>query len=340
MLNSAGTTLCDIPQNPIPEGPRVTRIETGDGVALRVATWLPLEPARGTILLMQGRAEFIEKYAETIGDLLRRGYAVVAFDWRGQGGSDRGTPDPTRGHIDDFALYRRDVEAIAHQVLGTMPNPVFGLAHSMGGCIALTGAREGWLPVRRLVAVAPMIDLKMVKHPRLVRTLIRILARLGLGRRFVPGGNGRSISTLPFPGNRLSSDRVRYARNAALAEAVGAVAIGAPSIGWLNMAYRAMAHFRAPHFASAIDLPTLIVAAGDDPVCATPAITAFAEGLRTGPALVVPEARHEILMERDAIRAVFWAAFDEFLAGDDVVRSAPEALEHDLVQARVAAGHD
>jgi lysophospholipase len=106
------------------------------------------------------------------------------------------------------------------------------------------------------------------------------------------------------------------------------------------MAYRAMAHFRAPHFASAIDLPTLIVAAGDDPVCATPAITAFAEGLRTGPALVVPEARHEILMERDAIRAVFWAAFDEFLAGDDVVRSAPEALEHDLVQARVAAGHD
>jgi lysophospholipase len=340
MLNSAGTTLCDIPQNPIPEGARVTRIETGDGVALRVATWLPLEPARGTILLMQGRAEFIEKYAETIGDLLWRGYAVVAFDWRGQGGSDRGTPDPARGHIDDFALYRRDVEALAHQVLGTMPNPVFGLAHSMGGCIALTGAREGWLPVRRLVAVAPMIDLKMVKHPRLVRTLIRILARLGLGRRFVPGGNGRSISTLPFPGNRLSGDPARYARNAALAEAVGAVAIGAPSIGWLNMAYRAMAHFRAPHFASAIDVPTLIVAAGDDPVCATPVITAFADGLRTGPALVIPEARHEVLMERDTIRAAFWAAFDRFLAADDVVSSSPQALEDDFVQARVAAGHD
>src|SRR3954454_1430572 len=258
MLNSNGASLHEISENSIPEGARVTRIEAADRVSLRVATWLPGERAPGTILLMQGRAEFIEKYAETIGDLLRRGYAVVAFDWRGQGGSDRGTPDPTRGHIDDFALYRRDVEAIAHQVLGTMPNPVFGLADSMGGCIALTGAREAWLPVRRLVAVAPMIDLKMVKHPRLVRTLIRILARLGLGRRFVPGGNGRSISTLPFPGNRLSGDPVRYARNAALAEAVGAVAIGAPSIGWLNMAYRAMAHFRAPHFASAIDVPTLI----------------------------------------------------------------------------------
>jgi alpha-beta hydrolase superfamily lysophospholipase len=173
MLNSNGASLHEISENPIPEGARVTRIEAADRVSLRVATWLPGERARGTILLMQGRAEFIEKYAETIGDLRRRGYAVVAFDWRGQGGSDRGTSDPTRGHIDDFALYRRDVEAIAHQVLGTMPNPVVGLAHSMGGCIALTGAREGWLPVQRLVAVAPMIDLKMVKHPRLVRALIR-----------------------------------------------------------------------------------------------------------------------------------------------------------------------
>jgi lysophospholipase len=334
-----GASLVYTPQNPIPAGACVTRIETTDGVPLRAASWPATGPnPRGTILVMQGRAEFIEKYAETIGDLLRRGYAVVAFDWRGQGGSGRDTLDPTKGHVADFSLYRRDVEAVARHVLDGMPKPVFGLAHSMGGCIALTGACEGWLPVRRLVAVAPMVDLKLVKHPRLVRTLIRTLARLGLGRRFVPGGNGRSISTLPFPGNRLSGDPARYARNAALAEAVGPLAIGAPTIGWLDAAYRAMAHVREPDFARAIEVPTLIMAAGEDPVCATAAITAFAENLRSGPAVLIPEARHEILMESDAIRAAFWAAFDAFLGED--ARSAPQALEHDLVQAPVAAGDD
>jgi lysophospholipase len=338
-LTTFGVSLVETPQNPIPVGGRVIRIETSDGIPLRVASWTATGPiSRGTILVMQGRAEFIEKYAETVTDLLRRGYAVVAFDWRGQGGSGRSTQEPTKGHVHDFALYRRDVEAIARHVLGTMPKPVFGLAHSMGGCIALTGASEGWLPVERLVAVAPMIDLKLVKHPRTVRALIHVLARLGLGRHFVPGGNGRSISTLPFPGNRLSSDPARYARNAALAEAVGIVAIGAPTIGWLNAAYRAMARFREPAFASVIATPTLIVAAGDDPVCATAAIAAFAEGLKTGPALVIPEARHEILMESDAIRTAFWAAFDAFLS--KTKSSAPQALEHERVQARVTAGDD
>jgi lysophospholipase len=341
-LSTPGESLVETPQNPIPAGARIHRIETSDGVPLRVASWLPTGPsARGTIILMQGRAEFIEKYAETIGDLLRRGFAVVAFDWRGQGGSGRSTSDPTKGHVEDFALYRRDIEAVELQIPAlNMPKPVFGLAHSMGGCIALTGAREGWLPVQRLVALAPMVELKLVKHPRAVRAIIHILARLGLGRSFVPGGNSRSISTLPFIGNRLSSDPARYARNAALAAAVGPAAIGAPTVGWLHAAYRAMARCREPGFAAAIDIPTLVVAAGEDPVCATPAITAFAEGLRTGPALVIPDARHEILMENDAIRAAFWAAFDAFLAEDEPARSAAQAIEDDRVQARVAAGDD
>jgi lysophospholipase len=30
---------------------------------------------------------------------------------------------------------------------------------------------------------------------------------------------------------------------------------------------------------------------------------------------VIPGARHEILMERDAIREQFWAAFDAFIPG-------------------------
>ena len=41
------------------------------------------------MVLLQGRAEFIEKYGETVGDLRARGFAVYALDWRGQGHSGR-----------------------------------------------------------------------------------------------------------------------------------------------------------------------------------------------------------------------------------------------------------
>src|SRR5882672_10721772 len=59
------------------------------GTLLRYAFWNPTGPPRGTVVLMPGRGEFLEKYAtEAVGDLLHRGYAVTSMDWRGQGLSD------------------------------------------------------------------------------------------------------------------------------------------------------------------------------------------------------------------------------------------------------------
>ena len=64
-----------------------------------------------------------------------------------------------------------------------------------------------------------------------------------------------------------------------------------------------------------VRVPTLVVAAGADPICATPVIERFAARLKAGHAIVLPGARHEILMERDEIRDEFWAAFDAFIPG-------------------------
>lgn len=290
-------------------------IKTRDGLTLRAASWLPAGEPRGTICILQGRAEFIEKYFEVIEELLSRNFAVVTFDWRGQGFSSRQVRNPRKGHVRRFADFRHDLEAIRDQVLSHMPEPYFGLAHSMGGAIALSAAYEGWLPFRRLVTTTPMIALCVVKHHRLVRVLARILRLLGFGSAFVPGGGETSISTQPFAGNRLTSDPARYARIAEAAVAVGSGAIGAPTIAWLDAAYRFMDRFVDPRYALKIRLPTLIVAAGADPVCATPMTERFAARLKAGHALVIPGARHEILMEKDAIRELFWAAFDAFIPG-------------------------
>lgn len=309
--------LLATPDNPIPPGARVLAVPTADGLTLRAATWAATtRTTRGTVCLVQGRAEFIEKYFETIQDLRGRGFAVVAFDWRGQGGSDRTVEDATKGHVGDFDEYRRDLLAIESQILvPLMPKPAFGLAHSMGGAICLIAAREGRLPFERLVTIAPMLGIAMIRHPRAAMRLASVLDRLGFGRRFVPGGTSVSIATKPFPGNRLTTDPVRYARNAAAALAVGAGAIGDPTVAWLAAAFRAMRRLADPRFPLDIRVPILVLAAGDDPVCSTPAIQRFAARLKAGHTITLRGARHEILMEQDAIREQFWAAFDAFVPG-------------------------
>ena len=61
--------------------------------------------------------------------------------------------------------------------------------------------------------------------------------------------------------------------------------------------------------------PLLIVACGHDPIVSTEAIEDFGSRLRVGSYLIIPGAKHEILMEQDAFRTQFWAAFDAFVPG-------------------------
>jgi len=314
------------PDNPIPRQPVIMNVTTRDGIVLRVVRWRPTtRQVRGTVCILQGRAEFIEKYFEVVRDLRRRGFAVVAFDWRGQGLSARQVKNPRKGHVKNFAQYRHDLEAVREQVLEPhMPKPHFALAHSMGGAIALAAAREGWLPFERLVATTPMIALCVVKAPRLSAAAALVMRALGFGKSFIPGGGETSISTKPFPGNRLTSDPVRYARNAAAAAALGGGAIGDPTVGWIAAAFRFMKKLSDPRFPLGIRVPTLIIAAGADPICATPATERFAARLKAGHAIVIPGARHEILMERDTIREEFWAAFDAFIPGTADPSFAPD----------------
>src|ERR1043166_3543765 len=74
----------------------------GAGGRMRYACWNASGTGspRGTILLLTGRGEFIEKYAtEVVGELLGRGFCVYAVDWRGQGLSDRALADRSKGAV-------------------------------------------------------------------------------------------------------------------------------------------------------------------------------------------------------------------------------------------------
>ena len=145
--------------------------------------------------------------------------------------------------------------------------------------------------------------------------LMRTLRFAGFGDSYVPGSNVDRTRASGFPGNPLTSDPVRYARNAAILEQDPTLGIGSPTVAWLDAAFDTMVGFRAADYASHIVTPVLMLAAGADTVVSAAAVKAFAARLPAGSHLAIEGARHEILQETDLHRAQFWAAFDAFVPG-------------------------
>jgi lysophospholipase len=307
--------LVATPDNPIPDGAVVHQLKSHDGRRLRAAAFPAQGTARGTVALFQGHNEFIEKYFETIEELRKRGFDVVALDWRGQAGSERELSDPRKGHIDDFSQYQRDLEVFFAQVVSLRPQPWFALAHSMGGAIMLDTAHSSRPPFERMVLTAPMIDIANLVFPRGARWLADTLDMMGLGGRFIPFGGGRNYLEMPFEGNKLTTDPLRFARNAAIVRAAPSLVIGDPTIGWVNAAFRLMNRFDAPEYARHIRTPILAFSAGLENVVSNTAIERFAQNLNNGALIPIAGSKHEILMERDPIREQFWKAFDAFVPG-------------------------
>ncbi|MEX0752562.1 MAG: alpha/beta hydrolase [Xanthobacteraceae bacterium] len=308
--------LVSIPANPVPEKAVAGSLRTPDGIELRYARWAPPAGRKGTVCLFQGRAEFIEKYYETVVDLRTRGFAVATLDWRGQGLSQRLLPDRNKGYVRSFADYDLDLETFMRElVLPDCPPPIFAIGHSMGGTILLRAMYRGHRWFDRIVLSAPMIALRGGGLLGAASTLARVMRLMGMGSSYVPGGDRLLVGSGPFVGNILTSDPVRYARNAAVLEMEPALGIAAPTIAWADSAFKVMADFTEHASAAKIRQPILMIGAGRDQVVSTQAMEEFAVRLRAGSHLTVAGSEHEILMEQDRYRRQFWAAFDAFVPG-------------------------
>lgn len=302
-----------------PAAVRESRVDwvVSRGARIRVATWCRLGRAdRGTIVIFSGRSEFVEKYAETIEDLLARDLAVLAFDWRGQGLSDRVIDHPRKGHVESYEHYLSDAEAVlAHARALDLPRPWIVLGHSMGGHLALRWIHDNPDDFAAAVLTAPMIDFC---HPPLPRWLVRLIAQagcaLGLEASYGPAQRDVVPQVCRFEGNPLTSSRPRFERYRAAIASDPRVTLGGVTYGWVRATLRSIAVTAAPDFARAIRLPVLLAIAGRDRVVDNRAALALAARLPDVTTLQLPDAEHEILIETDAVRAAFLAALDRFLA--------------------------
>lgn len=288
-------------------------MRTPDKSAIRYGIWCSQkEKKRGSILLLNGRREFMEKYSETIGELIERDFDVYSLDWRGQGLSTRMLADRHKGFIEDFDVYLNDLKMfVSNIVMPKAVDPLIVLAHSMGGHIALRFIHDHPGMADRMVLTAPMIDIFTASLTRGCARFISLAAnKAGFNRSYVLG----SAVDLDekFEGNNLTSDPVRFEATGQKIKENPDLALGGVTYGWVSAALKSIDTLHEPGFAEKISAPVLIIGAGEDRIVSVKAQKRICSLLPDCRYIEIPGARHEILRETDAVRSVFWDEFDRF----------------------------
>lgn len=286
-----------------PPGGRAVWLNTSDGVRIRAGIWRGGE--KGTVVLLPGRTEYIEKYGRAAADLVARGWSVISVDWRGQGLADRALADPMVGHVQHFDQYQRDMDAVLDCVRAEgMPGPLMLMAHSMGGCIGLRALYRD-LGFRAAAFSAPMWGILIAAWLRPVAQVVSALAGpFGQAHRYAPGTGAKTyVLDAAFEGNVLTTDREMWDYMKAQAAAHPEMSLGGPSVGWLRAALTECAALAAR---PAPNLPVVCALGTAEKVVDAAPIHLRMAGWAKGALDLYPGAEHEIIMEKPSDRARFF----------------------------------
>ena len=135
------------------------------------------------VYLVHGWGGHSGQLAAFVRPLVASGFTVVAYDAPSHGASGPGRSGPRSTDIVEFA---QSLDAVAAEY--GPAQAVIG--HSMGSLVAVLAMRHGWLGAKRLVMIAPMVDVRdafpvfgarLGSGPRTMRRLAeRVERRVGM----------------------------------------------------------------------------------------------------------------------------------------------------------------
>jgi lysophospholipase len=286
------------------------------------------------VVVLPGRTEFIEKYFELSRELASQNMAVWVLDWHGQGQSERYKGRLAgRGHSQDFELHADDLHdfilsyvkhACVHPDVGRIPMVM--LAHSMGANIGMRFLHKYPGMFECAALSAPMLGIKPLARLPLRGSLLlsRLLNFLSstsyaFGQRDWAAHDPNGLSP------PLSYDKVRNRVHESWMEKNEHLRVGGVTFGWIYQAIRSCAFLYSEAVLKSINTPLLIGLAGHDGLVDNVVTRRAAQFLPQAMLLEFPESGHEILMEKDAVRGQFLAAFHALVKEKIIDR--PETLK-------------
>ncbi|HBI11868.1 lysophospholipase L2 [Franconibacter pulveris] len=269
------------------------------------------------IVVCPGRIESYVKYAELAYDLFYCGFDVLIIDHRGQGRSGRLLEDTHRGHVVNFSDYVDDLERFWQQEVATGPwRKRYVLAHSMGGAITTLFLQRQPQAFDAVALCAPMFGITIRLPDWMLRSILDWAEGYPKLRDGYAIGTGR-WRALPFSLNVLTHSPERYRRNLRFYADDPDLRVGGPTYHWVREGILAGEQVLAG--ATAVTTPLLLLQAEAERVVDNRAHDRFCE-LRAAAGhpcwgdkpYVIKGAYHEILFEKDSMRAEALTAIVDF----------------------------
>jgi lysophospholipase len=281
-------------------------IGTG-GVVLRYLAIEKTDPGAALVML-GGHAESFRKYEELFYDLRDLDLSIYALDPRGQGSSDRLLADREKSHVDHWQDYVADLKLFVDDVVRARTNaPIIALGHSLGGGIVAAYLEQHPSDMDSAILSAPLVG---HKAGGLALALLGVMNLFG-GTGYVPGGG--PFTVVQFEANKETHSRVRHLRKFQDNADHPETRMGFPTVHWMVETGRMAESIQAG--AGRITVPLLVFQAGQDEYVDARSLESFAGKAAAGRRVLLEGARHEMLIETDAIRGRVLSEIRGFILG-------------------------
>ena len=309
---------------------------TREGRKIRFGSVFPKDSIPDAVVVcFPGVGEMAEKYFETARDMVEQNYAFWIMDWMGQGKSERYLENhPHRRHGESFDEDIKDMhyfilEYIKHSSVhpdrGRIPLAL--LAHSMGANIGLRFLAQFPDIFECAAFTSPLIGIKVVAGlPNFVGSLAASVCDVVAGKKYVHGGGDWIIDKHdPTTENALSRDPVRGSIHNAWCEADEDLKVGDVTYGWVKHAHKSCTILQNPATYSQIKTPCFFALAEHEHLVDNVVARKVISNMPKAEYIDIPDACHEILMDKDVVRDHFLEGFHKLVKENILDR--PETLK-------------
>ncbi|MBC7427453.1 MAG: alpha/beta fold hydrolase [Bacteriovorax sp.] len=286
---------------------------------IHYATYTTNPASTRCLVILPGRTEPIEKYAEVVENLdtgkLAGQFTYFLMDHRGQGSSGRMLSDfdnYQKGYVDHFENYANDIKIFMDTVVAQKNcSHKLLLAHSLGAGISIDFLQRYPEYFDRAALTSPMLKILTAPYSYTVaRSIVLASMAAGRGKKFAVGQKGFN-PTRDFENNDFTTSPVRYEMAMSMFDMFPKAKLGGVTNRWLNEVMSATHNIRKNY--RDIKIPLLVFNAGNELYSEPSEMARFCDEAPYCVRTFLPTSKHEVLMDRDANRDVVMTELTEFL---------------------------
>ncbi len=243
------------------------RFTAKDGTSLRWGETGNRDAAKASLIWVPGYTASFDMYGEHVEMLARRGYHVIGFDLRGQGGSERARAShPEKMWVSDFSVYSNDLADFIQSLPPRDGRPLILSAISFGGHVATRAMGDHALPVDGLFLLAPAFRPKSAPYTFEEAKRLTYFARaLGKSRHYAYGQTDWRPEGLDFSkGSDCSSNPKRLFLRDVLFTRHPEQRVGGATNQWGAEFFESSEYILEPGYLEKISVPITVISAEND----------------------------------------------------------------------------